>query len=202
MFAPKHRTINLCIESSMLQPLAIQPNPQSTCAFAEGLFAALQNVANRLANSSVLKTARSVFEWGQPTSRMRTGVGDNDLVRIGVDDEVGIVRDHDYLAFGLGRDKQGDQLLEHRFGIQVLLWLIDDEWPIVSIVQCQVEKEKYDSPRSRRQFADIHSVIDYFVPHRDVIGGEKPVRELLQPATKLCLLILAKGGLAQKIAHV
>lgn len=136
MFVPKHRKINLRIERSMLQPLAIQPNPQSTCAFAEGLFATLQNVANRLANSRVLKAARCVFEWGQPTSRMRTSVGDNDLVRIGVDDEIGIVRDHDYLAFCLGRDKQGDQLFEHRFGIQVLLWLIDDEWPIVGIVQC------------------------------------------------------------------
>jgi hypothetical protein len=34
----------------------------------------------------------------------------------------------------LGCDEQADQLLEHGFRVEILLWLIDYQWTIVMIV--------------------------------------------------------------------
>ena len=71
---------------------------------------------------------------------MRTRRCDDDLVRIGVDDEVGVVRDHDHLALRLGRDKQRHQLVEHRLGIEIFFRLIDDQRAIVGIVERKIEQ--------------------------------------------------------------
>ena len=77
---------------------------------------------------------------------MGTGRGNNDLVCVGVDHEVGIVRDHDHLALRLSLDEKSDKFVIDRFRIQVFFRLIDDERALVSIVEREVQKEKYDAP--------------------------------------------------------
>jgi hypothetical protein len=69
---------------------------------------------------------------------MRASVGDDDLICVRIDHQISIVSDHDYLALGLGRDEQRNQFIEHRFRVQVFLWLIDHQRTIVGIVERKV----------------------------------------------------------------
>ena len=62
---------------------------------------------------------------------MRAGFRHEDLIRVGVEDEIGVVRHHDHLAFRLRGDEECDQLVEDRLRIEVFLRLVDDQRPIV-----------------------------------------------------------------------
>ena len=70
---------------------------------------------------------------------MRANLCDNDLISIGVDHKVRIVGDHDDLPFGFGRDEQRDEFIEDGLRIEIFLWLVDDKWPVVCVVQSEVQ---------------------------------------------------------------
>ena len=85
-----------------------------------------------------IQTARLVADRRQPTGARRPHFRDDNLVRVRVDDEIGVVRDHDDLPASLGRLKQGNQLVVDRLRVEVLLGLVDDQRPVVVIVERKV----------------------------------------------------------------
>lgn len=110
-------------------------NAQSSSALPEGFFSTFQNLADRSANGRVFETSRRVGNGGQPPMLMRPGIGDDDLVGIGVDHKVRVVRYHYDLPLCLGRDEERNQLVKDRLGIKILFRLIDDERTIIGIVE-------------------------------------------------------------------
>ena len=72
---------------------------------------------------------------------MRTCFSDNNLIRVGVDHEVRIVGDHDHLALCLRRNEKCDQLVEYGFWIKILFRLVDDQRPVIGIVERQIEQQ-------------------------------------------------------------
>jgi len=59
------------------------------------------------------------------------------------------VRNHDHLALSLRFDKQPDQFVEHRFRIEVLFGLVDDQRAVVGVVEREIEQQQDDAPSSR-----------------------------------------------------
>ena len=53
--------------------------------------------------------------------------------------------DDDHLASFPSLAEVRDELLEHRVGIEIFFRLIHDERPAVLTIQCEVEKENYDT---------------------------------------------------------
>ncbi len=81
---------------------------------------------------------------------MRTGLRKDDLIRISVDHEIRIVGDHDHLPVRLGFDKEMYQLVKDRLRVQVFLWLVDHQRPVVVVIQRQIEQQKHDAARAGR----------------------------------------------------
>jgi len=71
---------------------------------------------------------------------MRPGFGDDDLIGIGVNHEVCIVRDHDHLTVRLGLDEEVDQFVEDRLRVEIFLRLVNHQRSVVAVVQRQVEQ--------------------------------------------------------------
>lgn len=76
-----------------------------------------------------------VPDWNEIGGRERSGVGNDDLIRIGVDHEIRVVRDHDHLTMDLRLDEEVDQLVDNRLGIEVLLELVDHQRPVIAVIQ-------------------------------------------------------------------
>lgn len=72
---------------------------------------------------------------------MRTRFSHDDLVGVGVDDEVGIMRNYDDLASGFGRDEKRHQLIEHGLRIEILFGLVYDQRAIVGIIESKIEQQ-------------------------------------------------------------
>ena len=70
-----------------------------------------------------LKAAREVADWGQFARWMWPGLRNNDLVSIRVDNQIGVMRDHNHLAFVLGSQKQTHQFVEDRLWVEAFLGL-------------------------------------------------------------------------------
>lgn len=90
---------------------------------------------------------------------MRSGLRDDDLVRICVNDQICIVRDHDHLTFVLGLPEQVHEFIEDRLGVQIFFGLVDDKGPIIGIVEREVKKQQDDASGARRQLFECR-------PHR------------------------------------
>jgi hypothetical protein len=69
---------------------------------------------------------------------MRTHVGHDDLIGVRVDDEICIVSDKYNLPFLLRCKEQFNQIVENGLGVQILLRLVNDERPVIGLVECQV----------------------------------------------------------------
>lgn len=144
-----------------------------------------------MAHVGVLQSSGNVGDWRQFARAMRAGASDDDLVSIRVDHEVGVVGDHDDLPLGLGRDEQGDQFIKDRFGIEILLGLIDDQGPMIALVERQVQEEQDNPARTRRQLCDVGAFVIDAVGDLDVVGAEQPLCETHQPAS-ICRLIIRR----------
>jgi len=78
--------------------LSLQPNAETACTLAEGLFTPFQDVTDAAPDACVFKTASYVSErWNAAPIRW-TRRRHDDLVGVGVDDQIGVVSDHDDLA--------------------------------------------------------------------------------------------------------
>jgi len=66
---------------------------------------------------SALKTTREIGDRRQFAQSMRPNLRDDDLVGIRVNNQVGIVRDHDHLTFVLGLQEQAHELVEDRLWV-------------------------------------------------------------------------------------
>ncbi|KNY09240.1 hypothetical protein AKG11_33285 [Shinella sp. SUS2] len=97
--------------------LSLEPDPQTPCSLAECFLATLQNIADGFSDFRILQAARLVGNRGKSACRMRASIGNDDLVRVRIDDEICVMCDHDDLSLGFCGNKQCDQLLEHRFGV-------------------------------------------------------------------------------------
>lgn len=79
---------------------------------------------------------------------MGADLSDNYLVRVGVDDQVGVVRDHDHLAPAFCSQKQGYELIIDGFRVEVLFWLIDNQRAIFRVIERKIEQYQNDPPRT------------------------------------------------------
>lgn len=71
---------------------------------------------------------------------MRACLGDDDLIRVGVDYEICIVSNHDHLALSLSLSEQRDQFVEDRLWVQVFLWLVNDQGTIIGVIERKIEE--------------------------------------------------------------
>ena len=117
-------------EHAFRPAIDIEADTKPPGALAEGGFAALKDVADGLTDAR-FPPACHVADWRQAARRVRASFRHDDLVRVGVDDQVGVVRDHDHLTFRFRRDEERDQFVEDGFRIEVLLGLVDDQRSIV-----------------------------------------------------------------------
>lgn len=69
---------------------------------------------------------------------MWPSLGNDDLICIGIDHQVCIVRHHDHLPVGLGLDEQVHELVEDRLGVEILFGLIYHQWSVIVVVQCEI----------------------------------------------------------------
>ena len=56
---------------------------------------------------------------GSPPVGCEPALGDDDLICVRVDHQIGVVSDDDYLALGFGRDEQRNEFIKNRLRIQV-----------------------------------------------------------------------------------
>ena len=119
---------------------------------------------------------------------MRACLSDDDLIGVGVDDEIGVVRHHDDLALGLRRDEERHQFVEHGLRIEIFLGLIDDQRAIVGIVERQIEQQQHDAPRAGRELSDVDAVIGDLVTNAMWSVPKSQCAELLRPRAKFGLL--------------
>src|SRR5688572_22272142 len=98
--------------SHSLSASGAEVKAQSPSALAEGVFSTFQYLADRRANGGIFETSGRVGDGRQAPILMRAGVGDDDLVGVGVDHKIRIVRHHDDLSLCLGRDEERNQLFK------------------------------------------------------------------------------------------
>jgi hypothetical protein len=79
--------------------LTIQTHPQTASSFSECFLAALKNVSYRFSNVLFFKTAGGVCNWRERAVRVRPCLGDDNLIRVCIDHQIGIVRYYYYLSF-------------------------------------------------------------------------------------------------------
>ena len=77
---------------------------------------AFKDLADVLSDDWVLKATADIGHLRQPSRPVCAGVGDDDLVGIGVHDEVRVVGHDDDLAPVSGLDESADKLVEDRLG--------------------------------------------------------------------------------------
>jgi hypothetical protein len=120
--------------------LPIERDPQAACALLERPLAPFEDIAHSLPDVRALKTARRIADRRQSTGRVRSSLGDYHLIRVGVHNQVRVVRDDDDLTPVLGFDEKPDQLVEYRFRIEIFLGLVDDERAIVRFVEREIQQ--------------------------------------------------------------
>ena len=72
--------------------------------------------------------------------------GDHNLFGISVHYEVRVVRNDYDLASLLRFSEITNQHVKYRSVVEVLLWLVNNEWAIVFDVKAKIEDEEYDAP--------------------------------------------------------
>ena len=92
--------------------LALQTNSETASPLLEGTFAALKDVADSFSNVTTLEAAGEIGYRRQFARSMRAYLGNDDLVGVRVDNQIGIVGDYDYLALVLSFKEQAHELIE------------------------------------------------------------------------------------------
>ena len=77
------------------------------------------------------------------------GLRNNDLVRIGVYNEIGIMGYHYYLASLSGVPKEGNQVLVDGPGIEILLRLVNHKGATIQLIQRKIKRQEDDPPSAR-----------------------------------------------------
>jgi hypothetical protein len=98
---------------------------QAASALLKGVRSALKHLATSLSDLCILQAAGLVREFRQLPLLKAIARGHNHLVDVGVDDEIGIVGNHDDLSSVTRRLEELHQFGVNRFWIKVLLRLID-----------------------------------------------------------------------------
>ena len=118
----------------------LNPHPKALRALLKCSFPALQNLANFFSYFRILKATTLVGKFRKTARPMRTTLGNNHLIGVCIDDEIGIVRDDDYLAPRPCGLKPLDEVLIDRLWIKILLGLVNYQWPVVVGIDCNVQK--------------------------------------------------------------
>jgi Transposase IS66 family/RNase_H superfamily len=129
---------------------------------------------------------------------VRAARGDDDLVGIGVDDQVRVMRNDDDLPAQLGMAEARDQLVENRFGIEILFGLVDDQRPVVIAVDRQIEKQENDAARAGRKLLDVNAFILNAVGDLDVIGSVEPCGDVVAPFPKALMVAAIDGRVSDQ----
>lgn len=123
---------------------------------------------------------------------MRTGFTDDDLVDVGVHNEVRVVRDHNDRVFALGAYKQPNEFIKYRFWIESFFRLVNNQWPVVGIIRA-AEGQYRASPEKAYEYRFRHTVLD-----SDVFGSVEPLRKSLCPRAVVGLRALWNRRLIEK----
>ena len=86
------------------------------------------------------ETAGGVGDRGQLAGRVRTCLRDDDLIRVGIDDKIRVVRHQDDLALGFCSTEEWDQLLVDGLRVQALFWLINDQRAIIRFIESKIQQ--------------------------------------------------------------
>jgi hypothetical protein len=173
--------------------LAFQAYPQAARPLLERTLTTFKDIADRLANMRTLKATREIGDRRQLARWMRPYLRNDDLIGVRVNNQIGVVRDHNYLTFVLGFPEQAHELIEDRLGVQVFFRLVDDKGPIIGIVERKVQKQQHDPSCARRQLTNINAVVVDAVLDCDVFGTIEPLRKTLQPRAIVRLVSLGYG---------
>ena len=82
----------------------------------EGCFAAFENLAHLPPNVGIFQTTALIGYCRQGAGAMWAAFGDDDLVCVGIDDQVGIMRDNDNLTAGFGLSEASTNSSKIDFG--------------------------------------------------------------------------------------
>jgi hypothetical protein len=127
--------------------LVRQRHTQAARPLPKGFFPSFKDITHRFADVGSFQPTRSVGDFWQLARFYDLRLRNNYLIGIGVHDEISVVCDHDDLALGLGFQEQAHQLVENRFGVQVLFRLIDDQRPVIGVVECKIKQQQFDTGR-------------------------------------------------------
>ena len=64
----------------------LNANTKATCSLPESRFAAFEDIANVFADCGILKTTRFIGDFRKEAGSMRTTMGDDHLIRVGIHD--------------------------------------------------------------------------------------------------------------------
>jgi hypothetical protein len=82
-------------------------DPKASRPFSERNFATLENVAHHSSHPALFEAARFISDRGEPSAGVGTHPRNDYLVGVRVDNEIGVVGDHDDLALAFRRLEQG-----------------------------------------------------------------------------------------------
>ena len=150
--------------------LSLQAHAQPARALLERLFSTFEDVAYGLADRRDFEPTGRVSDVRELPALVRTTFGDNNLISVGVNHQVGVMRDHDHLALALRSNEEADQLIKNGLGIKIFLGLIDNQRPVIGIIECKIEQQQNDAARAWRKLADFDPVIIDAVADLDVVG--------------------------------
>src|SRR5580704_10343360 len=110
-------TVPVIADRIMPCELAFQAHSQAARPLLERALAAFKDVTDRLTNMSALKATGKIGDGRQLAWLVWTHLRNNDLVGVRVNNQVGIVRDHDHLALVFGFEEQAHELIEDRLRV-------------------------------------------------------------------------------------
>ena len=73
---------------------------------------------------------------------MWSRLGNDDLIGIGIYDEIGVVGDNDHLSVRFCLDEEVDQFVKDRFWVEIFFRLVDHQRPIIAVVEREVEQHQ------------------------------------------------------------
>ncbi len=132
-----------------------ESDPEPPRAFGKGRFTTLQNLANRRSDGGILQSTALIGENRQLSLPLFPAARHYDLIGVRVDDQIGIVRDDDDLPADLRLLEPWDQFIKNRFWIEVLFGLVDDQRPVILLIDREVKQQQDDAPRSGRELLNV-----------------------------------------------
>jgi len=120
--------------------LACQSQAKPSGTLPKRFTPTFQDITYQIANLGYFETAGDVGNRRQLAGRVRPCLRNDDLIRIGIDDKIRVVRHQDDLTLGFRSTEERDQLIVDGLRVQVLFWLINDQRTIIRFIESKIEQ--------------------------------------------------------------